>query len=139
MNVFVDTSVWSLAYRRSEADLNAFEKRVRSEVAELIRETRARVIGPICGELLSGIRDRNKFEEIWRDFSVFYEEPLTLWDYRRGAELSNQLRAKGITGHLVDCLLCAVAIDRGYSVFTTDEDFRRYSKYIPLRLHAPRA
>jgi predicted nucleic acid-binding protein len=138
MNVLIDTSVWSLAYRRSEAGLNSSEKRVKLEVEELIRETRARIVGPICGELLSGIRDRSKFEEIWRDFTAFYEEPLTLWDYRRGAELSNQLRAKAVTGHLVDCLLCAVAIDRGYSIFTAEDDFRHYAKHIPLTLHVPR-
>jgi predicted nucleic acid-binding protein len=138
MNVIIDTSVWSLAYRRAEADLNPLERRMKLEVAQLIRELRARVIGPICGELLSGIKERAKFEEIWRDFAAFYEEPLTLLDYRRGAELSNQLRAKVVTGHLVDCLLCAVAIDRGYAVFTADEDFRHYAKHIPLRLHLPR-
>ena len=138
MNVLIDTSVWSLAYRRAEADLNPLEKRMKLEVAELIREMRARVVGPICGELLSGIRDRSKFEEIWRDFAAFHEEPLTLWDYRRGAELSKQLRDKGVTGHLVDCLLCAVAIDRGFSVFTADKDFRHYAKHIPVRLHVPR-
>ena len=137
MNALVDTSVWSLAYRRA-ADLNSLEKELREELSDLIQETRVRIIGPVCQELLSGIRDRKKFEVIWRDMASFYEEPLTSSDYRRGADVSNQLRANGITGTLVDCLICAVAIDRGFSVFTVDDDFRDYAKHLPLLLHTPR-
>ena len=138
MNALVDTSVWSLAYRRNDADLSAMEKRLRGELTELIREMRVRVIGPVCQELLSGIRDRKRYDVIWKDISSFDEEPLTLWDYKRGADVSNELRARGITGALVDCLICAVAIDRGLTVFTVDEDFRHYAKHLPLRLHTPR-
>ena len=138
MNALVDTSVWSLAYRRSAASLNPTERKLRSELAELMRESRVKVIGPVCQELLSGIRDRNQFDLIWGDLLAFSEEALTLWDYRRGAEISNQLRSKGITGHIVDCLICAVALDRGFSVFSTDQDFRHYAKHIPIRLHALR-
>jgi len=138
MNALIDTSIWSLAYRRADADLNSGEKKLREELSELIREMRVRVIGPVCQELLSGIRNRKRFDVIWSDLSSFDEEPLTLWDYKRGADISNELRAKGITGALVDCLICAVAIDRGFSVFTTDEDFRHYAKHLPLRLHVAR-
>jgi hypothetical protein len=138
MNVIIDTSVWSLAFRRSEADLNPVERNIRSELAELIRETRARVIGPVCQELLSGIRERKLFDLIWGDMSSFYEEPLTLVDFRRGAEIANGLRSRGLTAHLVDSLICAVAMDREFSIFTTDEDFRQYSKHIPIKFHLPR-
>lgn len=138
MNALVDTSVWSLAYRRADADLNSLERKLREELSDLIRETRVRVIGPVCQELLSGIRDRKRSEVIWQDMSSFYEEPLTLSDYRRAADVSNELRTKGITGTLVDCLICAVAVDRGFSVFTVDDDFRHYAKHLPLLLHAPR-
>ncbi len=138
MNALVDTSVWSLAYRRGEADLNPDERKLLAELAELIREMRVRVIGPVCQELLSGIRDRKRLDLIWRDMCSFDEEPLALRDYKRGADISNELRSKGITGTLVDCLICAVAMDRGYSVFTTDVDFRHYAKHIPLRIHTCR-
>ena len=138
MNVLVDTSIWSLAYRRAEADLNGTEQRQRSELAELIKEGRIRVIGPVCQELLSGIKSTSKFELIGSDLKSFDEEVLTRSDFERAAELSNDLRSKGITGTPTDCLICAVAMDRGMEVFTCDEDFRHYAKHILLRLHAPR-
>jgi len=138
MNALIDTSVWSLAYRRKHDNLNPLERKHRAELVELIQETRVRVIGPVCQELLSAIRDVSQFELIWRDMESFDEEPLAIRDYRRGAEISNTLRAHGITGNLVDCLICAVAIDRGLSVFTTDQDFQHYSKHVPIRLHVPR-
>jgi len=68
----------------------------------------------------------------------FEEEKLGVRDYKRGAEVSNKLRSHGLTGNLVDYLICAVSIERGLSVFTTDQDFQHYAKYLPLRLHVPR-
>jgi predicted nucleic acid-binding protein len=138
MNVLVDTSVWSLAYRRAEADWNGTEQRQKSELAELIREGRIRVIGPVCQELLSGIKSASKFELIRSDLRSFEQERLTPSDFERAAELSNALRTKGISGSPIDCLICAVAIDRGMEVFTSDEDFQHYAKHLPLRLHGPR-
>lgn len=138
MNVLVDTSIWSLAYRRIEADLNGAEKKQKSELTELIREGRIRVIGPVCQELLSGIKSMSKFALIKADLRSFDEEKLALSDYERAAELSNVLRGKGISSSPIECLICAVAIDHGMSVFTSDADFKYYAKHLPLRLHEPR-
>lgn len=138
MNVLVDTSIWSLAYRRSDADLNGTEKKQKLELAELIQEGRIRVIGPICQELLSGIRISAKFALIKADLRSFEEEKLSLLDFERAAEVSNTLRGKGISGSPIDCLICAVAMDRDMTVFTADEDFRHYARHIPLRLHGVR-
>ncbi len=138
MNVLVDTSVWSVAYRRSDHDLNTVEKKQKAELAELIREKRVRLIGAVFQELLSGIRNPAKFDLIKSDLESFEEEQLSLADYRRAAEISNELRAKGVTGSSIDCLICAVALDRGMEIFTADEDFRHYARHIPLRLHTPR-
>lgn len=138
MNVLVDTSIWSLAYRRADADLNGTEQKLRSELAELIKEGRIRLIDPVRQELLSGIKTPSKFELIRADLRSFEEERLSSADFERAAELSNVLRSKGISGSPIDCLICAVAIDRGMEVFTTDEDFKFYAKHVPLRLHCPR-
>jgi hypothetical protein len=37
----------------------------------------------------------------------------------------------------VDILLCAVAIKRQWTIFTTDPDFSNYAKVLPLRIRAP--
>ena len=49
MTVLVDISVWSLALRRLSQSLGAEEELVRDELAELIREGRAQMIGPVQG------------------------------------------------------------------------------------------
>ena len=45
MNVLVDTSVWFLAIRRKKESLTTNERLLVTELSELIREGRARVIG----------------------------------------------------------------------------------------------
>ncbi|MGH9549894.1 MAG: PIN domain-containing protein [Terriglobales bacterium] len=49
--------------------------------------------------------------------------------------MSNTCRARGIAGSAIDFLICAVAHLRQWEVFTTDRDFARYSKVLPIRLH----
>ncbi len=48
MKILVDTSVWSVALRKS----GARDEAVIAELGELIRETRVVMIGPIRQELL---------------------------------------------------------------------------------------
>jgi predicted nucleic acid-binding protein len=111
---------------------------LKAELSEIIREGRVRVIGPVCQELLSGIRTPAKFEMIRSDLRSFDEERLTLFDFERAAQISNVLKAKGIADTATDCLMCAVAADRGMAVFTTDDGFRHFAKYTAVRLHTPR-
>ena len=60
MNILVDTSVWSLALRRKTESLNATERFLVAELSELIREGRARLVGLVRQELLSGIFGRHQ-------------------------------------------------------------------------------
>lgn len=54
MQVLVDTSVWSLALRRSAHRLNEGEAKRVTLLRDLIQDGRVRLIGPIRQELLSG-------------------------------------------------------------------------------------
>lgn len=38
---------------------------------------------------------------------------------------------------LVDILICAIALARHCSIFTTDPDFQNYSRILPIKLHSP--
>src|SRR5690242_17385243 len=96
--VLVDTSIWSLSIRRDEVNLNAREQKQRSELAELIREGRARIIGSIRQELLSGIRDHSKFELVRTRMRALPDEQLTETDFEESARVNNLLRSKGVAG-----------------------------------------
>lgn len=138
MNILVDTSVWSLALRRKAETLNPSERRLVSELSELVREKRVRMMGLIRQELLSGIRTTEQFETLKVRLRAFPDELLDTFDYEEAARCSNECRAKGIVASIVDGLICAVAIKRSWSVFTTDPDFSNYAKVLSLEVHSPR-
>lgn len=60
MNVVVDTSVWSLALRRQRSSMAP----EALELAELVREGRAAMLGPVRQELLSGVPVAQQYETL---------------------------------------------------------------------------
>jgi predicted nucleic acid-binding protein len=138
MNVLVDTSVWSLALRRKHETLGDNERVLVMELSELIREGRAKVIGLVRQELLSGIKSNEQYEKLRLYLRAFRDEPIDTSDYEEAAKAGNRCRAKGIIVSIVDVLLCAVTVRRDWSIFTTDPDFSHYIKVLPLSIHLPR-
>jgi len=134
--VLVDTNIWSLALRRHKTHLSESESEQIGALRELIREGRARIIGAIRQELLSGIRDSAQFERLRDELRAFPDEVLAPSDFEQAAHWSNECRRRGITGSGVDFLMCSVAVVRGWQIFTTDADFRAYSKIVPIQLRA---
>ncbi len=135
MIVIVDTPVWSLVLRRRTAPPSASEQNLTKALAELIREGRVEMLGPIRQELLSGIREEAQFERIRRYLRAFHEPLLEVADYEEAARISNQCRARGISGPAVDFLICAAAQRRGWAIFTTDQDFQRYAAVTPVQMY----
>jgi predicted nucleic acid-binding protein len=138
MNVLIDTSVWSLALRRKNESLSTKERFLVAELSELIREGRARMIGLVRQELLSGIKATEQYEKLRLHLRSFPDEVVDTSDHEEAAKAGNRCRAKGVVVSIVDILLCAVANKRLWTIFTTDPDFSNYAKVLPLRIHAPR-
>ena len=138
MNVLIDTSVWSLALRRKNESLSTNERFLVAELSELIREGRARMIGLVRQELLSGIKATEQYEKLRLHLRSFPDEVVDTSDYEEAAKAGNRCRAKGVVVSIVDILQCAVANKRLWTIFTTDPDFSNYAKVLPLRIHAPR-
>jgi predicted nucleic acid-binding protein len=136
MDILVDTSVWSLALRRRARDLNSREQLLVRELTELVRDGRARIIGLIRQELLSGVRTQAQFQELRQTLSAFRDEPVSTENHEAAAKASNICRAKGIAASVVDMLICAISLQRGMAIFTTDPDFESYSRELNLRLHS---
>lgn len=131
MNVLVDTSVWSLALRRA-----ASANPARHKLEELILDGRASIIGQIRQELLSGLKIATQFELLKDKLRAFSDIELRTEDYEEAAYFFNECRKHGIQGSNTDFLICAVAARRGLPVFTTDQDFTLYAKFIPISLYA---
>lgn len=131
MKVIVDTSVWSLALRRDNADSLAPVQELR----QIIHSHGVQIIGPIRQEILSGIRSESQFRKLRKHLESFPDLPILTEDYVAAARFFNHCRSKGIQGSNTDFLICAVAVRNKFSIFTTDKDFELFSKHIRIVLH----
>ena len=138
MNVLVDTSAWSLALRRPARHLNSLEKSLVAELAELINEGRAKMLGIVRQELLSGIKTQSQFNQLRETLRSFPDEPLSAADYESAASFGNLCRSKGFAVSVVDMLICSVAQSRDWAIFSTDPDLKRYATVLPISLYTLR-
>jgi predicted nucleic acid-binding protein len=134
MNVLVDTSVWSLALRRSAG----VGKAETSELTELIREGRVAMIGAIRQEILSGLRAADQFRKLKDRLRAFPDLALDQSDYEEAAVCFNRCRAKGLQGSNTDFLMCAVSLRHDLEILTTDKDFDGFARVLGFGLHTPR-
>ena len=130
--VLVDTSVWSLAFRKKHPDSN--DKKLIEYLTFLIRNRYAVMIGPIRQEILSGISDEDKFRELKEALKAFPDFEITTDDYEQAAAYYNICRSNGIQGSHIDYLICSVAHNNDFLIFTLDKDFENYRKYIGIEL-----
>lgn len=122
MKVLVDTCVWSLFLRRtSKAKLNPEELKLAKLLREATEDGRVAIIGPVRQEVLSGIRDKLQFRKTEQILEPFPDEELTTLDYVEAARCFNLCRDHGVECGPVDILICAVAVDRQFSVLTNDQ------------------
>ena len=128
--VLVDTCIWSLALRSNTPR----ETSAAEQLTQLIDENQVKIIGAIRQELLSGYTDKNSYEKLRQKLKYFPNEPLLDSDYEAAAEYSNFCRAKGVQGSHTDFLICAVSIRKKFKIYTTDKDFKRYAKHLPVVL-----
>jgi len=55
-------------------------------------------------------------------------------DYEQAAAYYNICRSNGIQGSHIDYLICSVAHNNDFLIFTLDKDFEQYRKYIDIEL-----
>jgi hypothetical protein len=134
MKVIVDTSVWSLAFRRKAVVKTA-------EVVDLVRvveEGLVVLLGPVRQEVLSGIKHREQFERLRERLAAFPDLELMTRDFETAAELCNLCIAKGVQASHTDFLIAATAIIRGYAVLSADQDFKNIARIVPVRTYGQR-
>jgi predicted nucleic acid-binding protein len=131
MALLVDTSVWSLAYRRAEASAIAEVGALREALAG---GDRVATTGVILLELLRGFVPESAQRTIREHFgSLDVLEPR--WsDYEAAAELSNACSRAGVQLGSIDALIAQLAIAHDLALLTTDQDFVHAARHIPLRV-----
>ena len=136
MKALVDTSIWSLAFRRQSQSLDSRQLKLKALLSSLIDDGRIVMIGPVRQELLSGIRDQAQFRELRGSLAHFLDFQLRTSDYERAAEMSNACTSKGVANTPTDMLICSVAHAEGIGILTTDRDFVAYARCVPIKLFA---
>lgn len=129
--LLVDTSVWSLAYRRdAPPDL----PQVDALRSALVGGEHVAITGMILLELLRGFVPPRAQERILTDLSAVDLIEPSRNDYIDAARLANTCRQSGVQLGSVDALLAQLAIANDLILLTTDGDFENAARSIPLRL-----
>jgi predicted nucleic acid-binding protein len=132
--ILIDSTVWSIALRRRHRDRNTAEKAVYFQWRDLVAAGRAAIIGPVRQEVLSGVRYRLQCETLRSQLHVIPMLPLpdSIWDV--AADYFNTCQSAGVAAGDIDMMVCAAATAHGCPIFTTDPDFPRYARHLPISL-----
>ena len=127
----VDTSVWSLAFRRdaSKPSLEVDALRGALEGGEPVVTT-----GFVLQELLqgfSGPRDRSRIIDRFGALPVLSPDRQ---DHIDAAELRNHCRRAGVQVGTIDAILAQLCVRHDLTLLTTDNDFAGIASHTPLRL-----
>ena len=131
MSLFVDTSVWSLAFRL-DAVATAVEVmalRQSLEAGDTILTT-----GLVLQELLQGFAGPRARRQLIERFAALPFINPDRQDHIAAADLRNRCRRSGIQIGTIDALLAQLCIRHGLTLLTTDNDFSRIAARFPLRL-----
>lgn len=134
MNVFVDTSVWSLAMRRDAPHDSA---QVAALTRALSEGDSVFTTGLVLQELLQGFRGPKQQARIIRAMTAL---PLLVpdrTDHIEAANLRNTCRRAGIQVTTIDALLAQLCIRHELSMLTADADFEHIARHLPLTLAVP--
>lgn len=134
MTLFVDTSVWSLAFRRDNVSPMP---EVRALRAALERGDTIVTTGLVLQELLQGFAGPRARLDIIERFSAL---PLLLPDRRDhidAAELRNRCRRAGLQIGTIDALIAQLCIRNQLTLLTADNDFVMAAVHCELRVWKP--
>jgi predicted nucleic acid-binding protein len=134
LSIFVDTSVWSLAFRRNApAEAPAVRRLVSAiEAGEDLLST-----GLVLQELLQGFSGPRDRAALLDRFSAV---PLLVPDRRdhmEAAELKNECRRTGIQIGTIDALLAQLCLRYDLTMLSADRDFERIAERSALNLWRP--
>jgi hypothetical protein len=131
LTLFVDTSVWSVVFRRDapsttpEADALI----LAIEAGDMIVAT-----GLVLQELLQGFSGPRSRKRLLDHFSAIPLLTPDRDDHIGAAELRNRCRRSGVQIGTVDALLAQLCIRHNLTMLTRDADFNRIASHSHLKV-----
>ncbi|MFV2063560.1 MAG: PIN domain-containing protein [Chloroflexota bacterium] len=134
MNLFVDTSAWSLALRRDGDVDEPLIVRLREalQAGEGVFTT-----GVVLQELLQGFLGPKAHAQIIDRFSAL---PLLVpdrADHVEAADLRDTCRRSGVQVGTIDALLAQLCLRHDLMMLSADREFALMARHVDLRLWAP--
>ncbi len=131
MTLLVDTSVWSLAFRR---DRDSDVPQVRALLDALQGSQTVVTTGLVLQELLQGFAGPRARRDLIERFSALPLISPVRQDHVDAADLRNRCRRAGIQVGTIDALIAQLCIRHDLTLLTTDNDFAAVAKQSPLRI-----
>jgi predicted nucleic acid-binding protein len=131
VTLFVDTSVWSLAFRRDQVSVASEVRMLRHalEGGETIVTT-----GLVLQELLQGFAGPRARKDIIDRFTALPFLTPDRQDHIDAAELRNRCRRAGLQLGTIDAVIAQLCIRHDLILLTTDNDFVLAARYCDLRV-----
>ena len=136
MTLLVDTSAWSLAFRR---DVEATEPEVQELRDALFGVDVVVTTGLVLQELLQGFAGAKAQAQIIDRFAALPLLQPDRDDHIGAAALRTSCRRSGVQIGSIDALLSQLAIRHDLTLLTTDKDFTHAAKHCALRVWQAKA
>ena len=131
MTLLVDTSVWSLAFRR---DRDPGARQVTALREALEGDELVVTTGLVLQELLQGFAGPRARKDIIERFAALPLLSPDRQDHIEAAELRNRCRRAGVQLGTIDALLAQLCIRHHLTLLTTDNDFVHAAKHCRLKV-----
>lgn len=131
MSLLVDTSVWSLAFRR-DSTMDVAEVRALQHALE--GADQVFTTGLVLQELLQGFAGPKARVQLVERFSALAFLQPDRDDHIKAAEVRNACRRKGVQIGTIDAMLIQLCVKHDLVLLASDNDFRSAAKHVKFRL-----
>ncbi len=131
MTLLVDTSVWSMAFRR---DGMADDRRVRQLRDALAGADAVVTTGLVLQELLQGFNGPKSAAAVLSRFQALPLIQPDREDHVAAATIRNTCRRHGLQVGTIDAVLVQLCIRHDLTMLSTDQDFAFARRHVPFRL-----
>ena len=131
MSLLVDTSVWSLAFRR---DTDAATPEVSTLQHALDGADQVFTTGLVLQELLQGFSGPKARTQLIDRFSALGFLQPNREDHIEAAEVRNTCRRHGVQIGTIDAILIQLSLRHDLVLLSSDKDFVSASKHVKFRL-----
>jgi hypothetical protein len=131
VTLFVDTSVWSLAFRR---DRPGDAAEVRELMRALLAGETVVSTGLILQELLQGFHGPKARQQIIERFAALPLLSPDRHDHVEAAEIRNRCRRAGVQIGTIDALFAQLCVRHDLTMLATDNDFRNIAGRCGLKV-----